>query len=90
MSEMSFSRAGLAELTEEFSSNLKSTQQTFEAVKKEFLEIKGKWIGGDSENASMIFNKIGNALNSIEGDLIEADSYIKQKADAFNQLHFNA
>lgn len=90
MADFSFSRAGLTELTEEFSANLKATKETFDAVKKEFTEINEKWTGGDSENATAIFTKINNSLNNIAGDLDNADRFIKEKADAFNSLHFRA
>lgn len=89
MAEFSFSRAGLAELTAEFSANLKATKETFDAVKKEFTDINEKWTGGDSENATVIFSKINIALNNITSDLENADYFIKEKADAFNSLHFN-
>ena len=90
MADFSFSRAGLAELTTEFTTNLKATKNTFDAVKREFVEIEGKWTGGDSENATIIFKKISTALDQISSDLDNADHFIKEKADAFNELHFNA
>lgn len=90
MSDFSFSRAGLAELTNEFTTNLKSTKDTFAAVKNEFTEIEGKWTGGDSENATVIFRSISANLDKIASDLDNADRFIKEKADAFNGLHFNA
>ena len=89
MADFSFSRAGLQELTNGFSANLKETKETFEAVKKEFVEIQSKWQGGDSENATIIFSKINESFNKISENLEGADRFIQQKAEAFNNLRFN-
>lgn len=89
MTDFSFSRAGLAELTSNFSTNLKNTKLTFDAIKNEFFEIEGKWQGGDSENATVIFKRIGDSLDKISANLGNADSFIQQKAEAFNNLRFH-
>ena len=89
MAEFSFSRAGLAELTSNFNANLKQTKATFEGIKSEFLEIEGKWQGGDSENATAIFKRISESLDKISANLDNADTFIQQKAEAFNNLRFN-
>ena len=88
MADFSFSRSHLSELTVDFSANLKETKATFEAIKSEFITIESQWQGGDSEKATMIFKKIGTSLDKISNNLNEADRFIQQKADGFNNLHF--
>ena len=89
MTGYSFSRAGLAELTSNFSTNLKNTKLTFDAIKNDFLDIEGKWQGGDSENATLIFKRIRDSIDKISANLDNADSFIKNKAEAFNNLRFH-
>ena len=89
MSEFSFSRTGLTELTNNFSANLKDTKTTFAEIKSQFTSIESQWQGGDSEKATAIFHKINESFDKIGQDLEDADRFIQSKAEAFNNLHFN-